>query len=269
MPDISDVEQAVVEALTEILYPAGTLNGSVIGTDCRIYRGWPNSATLNSDLSAGVINVTVVSDNEHGHVTTRYMDEWDIISVTPGLLATTAGSSIVISGAPLPGVVVGALVDGVPFVYRVADGDTAAQVAANLAQLIEAQRPVTLSGATVMIPGAYRLSARVVADANGRYEARRQEKDIRVILWCPSPATRDSIATTIDLAISQVPFLRTDDGSSARIRYKNSATYDQSQNALLYRRDLEYTIEYPTIVSLDLPSMIFGGAGMNEHTTFG
>jgi len=269
MPDISDVEQAVVDTLTGILYPAGPSNGSVIGADCRIYRGWPNSATLNSDLSAGVINVTVVSDNEHGHVTTRYMDEWDIISVTPSLLATTAGNSIVISGAPVLGTVIGVLVDGAPFVYRVADGDTAAQVAADLAQLIEAQRPVTLSGATLMIPGAYRLSARVVADANGRYEARRQEKDIRVILWCPSPATRDSIATTIDLALSQVPFVRTDDGSSARIRYKNSATYDQSQNALLYRRDLEYTTEYPTIVSLDLPSMIFGGVGMNEHTTFG
>jgi hypothetical protein len=164
---------------------------------------------------------------------------------------------------------VGALVDGVPFVYRIADGDTPALIAANLAGLIQRERPVTQSAATVTVPGAYRLIARVVVDANGTYEARRQEKGIRVILWCPSPATRDSIAATIDLAISQVPFLRTDDGAAARIRYRNSATYDQSQNALLYRRDLEYTSEYPTIVSLDLPSMIFGGAGINEHTTFG
>ncbi len=163
----------------------------------------------------------------------------------------------------------GALVDGVPFVYRLVNGDTPAQVAANLAQLVQRQRPVRLSAATVIIPGAYRLVARVVVDANGTYETRRQEKDVRVILWCPSPATRDSIAATIDLAISQVPFLRTDDGSSTRIRYKNSATYDQSQNALLYRRDLEYITEYPTIVSLTLPSMIFGGAGINEQTTFG
>jgi len=215
MADISDVEQAVVDTVTGILYPAGTSSGSIIGTDCRIYRGWPNSATLNSDLSAGVINVTVVSDNDHGLVTTRYMDEWEIVPVRPTLLATISGNSVMISGTPLPGTVVGALVDGVPFVYRIADGDTPALIAANLAGLIQRERPVTQSAATVTVPGAYRLIARVVVDANGTYEARRQEKGIRVILWCPSPATRDSIAATIDLAISQVPFLRTDDGAAA------------------------------------------------------
>jgi hypothetical protein len=269
MSDLSDVEQAVVDTVTRLLYPAGTSSGSIIGTDCRIYRGWPNSATLNSDLSAGVINVTVVSDNEHGRLTTRYLDDWQVVAISPTLIATCIGNSIAISGTPSVGTVVGALVDGVPYVYRVASGDTTAQIAANLSQIIQVERPATLSAATVTVPAAFRVAARVVVDANGTYEARRQEKDIKVILWCPSPATRDSIATAIDLAISQLSFLETADGSSARIRYKNSATYDQSQNALLYRRDLEYNIEYPTIVSLGLPSMIFGGAGVNEQSTFG
>ena len=66
MADISDVEQAVADAVTTILYPAGTSQSSIVGALCRVYRGWPNSATLNADLSAGAVNVTVVTDNDFG-----------------------------------------------------------------------------------------------------------------------------------------------------------------------------------------------------------
>jgi hypothetical protein len=37
----------------------------------------------------------------------------------------------------------------------------------------------------------------------------------------------------------------------------------------LYRRDLIYRVEYPTIVAAELPSMLFGGAGLNKNTRFG
>ena len=42
------------------------------------------------------------------------------------------------------------------------------------------------------------------------------------------------------------------------IIYHNTAGYDQSQNALLYRRDLIYTVEYPTVTTAQQPSMLFG-----------
>ena len=39
--------------------------------------------------------------------------------------------------------------------------------------------------------------------------------------------------------------------------------FDQSQDALLYRRDLLYQIEYPTIISTLQPAMLFGDLLLN------
>ena len=59
MADESDVETALVALSSAALYPNGANSPSVPGPDCRIYRGWPNSAALDADLTAGRINVTV------------------------------------------------------------------------------------------------------------------------------------------------------------------------------------------------------------------
>ena len=48
----------------------------------------------------------------------------------------------------------------------------------------------------------------------------------------------------------QMDFLLLPDASQARIMYHNTAGYDQSQNALLYRRDLIYTVEYPSVTTV-------------------
>src|SRR5208283_3508948 len=100
MADISDVEQAAVNAVSAILYPSGSTQSSFVGALCRVYRGWPNSATLNADLSTGAVNVTVVTDNDSGRTTTRYLPEWQTISSQPSITASTAGQTISISGHP-------------------------------------------------------------------------------------------------------------------------------------------------------------------------
>ncbi|HVZ09329.1 hypothetical protein [Rhodopila sp.] len=269
MADISDVEQALADAVSGVLYPQGISSGSIIGTTCRIYRGWPNALTLNSDLSAGAVNVTVFSDNEVGRLTTRYMDDGSITRVNATMAIETTTQAFSITGNPTTGTVAGVLIDGTPYVYRVEDGDTAPLVAANLCSLIQSQRPAVLDNSTVSVPGSYRIIGRAVCDAKLLYEVRRQEKNLRLVFWCPAPLIRDSITSAVDLALSQRPFLMLADGASARLEYRNTATYDQSQNALLYRRDLEYTAEYPTLVSTALPALLFGGVGINASTTFG
>ena len=57
MADQSDVENALVNLVSAALYPNGTDEVSVPGPDCRVYRGWPNSAALDTDLAAGKINI--------------------------------------------------------------------------------------------------------------------------------------------------------------------------------------------------------------------
>jgi hypothetical protein len=269
MADVSDIESALVETVTNLLYPSGPGQSSIVGALCRIYRGWPNTATLNTDLAAGNINVTVISDNESGRTTTRYLPEWHTFATPPGTTTSVHNASISISGAPAAGDVVGVLIDNVAYTYRVQNGDSAALVASNLSLAIQANRIVNTSGATISVPGARTITARTVCDAVGRSESRRQEKDCRVIAWCPSPSTRDVATTLIDEHLSGITFLALSDGSDARLVYKGTASHDQSQNALLYRRDLVYTVEFPTIVTDSLPSMLFGVSEMNSNITYG
>jgi hypothetical protein len=269
MADISDVEQAVADTITSILYPGGSSQSSIIGALCRVYRGWPNSATLNADLSTGAVNVTVLSDNDSGRTTTRYLPEWQTKYAQPGIMAAVAAQTINIFGGPAVGDVVGALIDGSAYAYRIQAGDTPGLVASNLNQLIQAEFPATVQMSTIVIPGARSIEVRVVCDNSTSFESRRQEKDVRIICWCPTPQIRDSVASAIDTAIDQIGFIGLSDDTNARIIYQRTASFDQAQNALLYRRDLVYTVEYPTVTIIEQPSMLFGVLDLNTNITYG
>jgi hypothetical protein len=269
MADISDVEGCLVDQVAAIIYPFGLTRSTIFGAVCRIYRGWPNAAALNSDLSGGIVNVTVNSDNEGGRLTTRYLAPATVLPGTAGTVATVNDTTVTISGAPRTGDLVGALVDGVPSVYRVVQGDTPDQVAASLGVAIQARHFVAVRGPRITVANASAIIARCVCDRTAQYESRRQEKDFRLSFWCPSPSVRDTVVSAIDTALSGRPFLTLQDDTSARMVYKNTVTYDQAQNASLYRRDLVYTIEYPTISTLLLPSMVFGDARLNGSPNYG
>ena len=150
MADISDVEQAIAAAVTSILYPAGTSQSSIVGALCRVYRGWPNSATLNADLGSGAVNVTVGADNASGRTTTRYLPSWNSAPVQPGATATTSAQAIAIGGDPVTGDVVGAIIDGTPYAYRIQPGDSPDIVASNLEQLIQANRMASVQALTLL-----------------------------------------------------------------------------------------------------------------------
>jgi hypothetical protein len=269
MADISDVEEAMSDALTSVLYPSGTSQSSIVGVLCRIYRGWPNAPTLNTDLTGGVVNVTVVTDNASGKTTTRYLPEWNITSASPGVSASTNGHTISISGSPILGDLVGVLIDGLVYAYRIKQGDTPDQIAANIAHAIQGIRFASNHGTSITVPGAAAIAVRVACDNRSTFESRRQEKNVRVICWCPSPLIRDSVAAAIDYALDQVNFLPLADDTQARVVYRNTESYDQAQNALLYRRDLVYGIEYPTVTILQQPSMLFGASDTNGIIIYG
>ena len=269
MADISDIEQALVNTVTSTLYPAGLSHSSIVGSLCRVYRGWPNSPTLNADLSAGVSNVTILADNDSGRVTTRYLPEWSTTTALPGVTAIAATPTISISGSPVTGDIVGALIDGVAYAYRIEAGDTPGLIAANLNQLIQVHRISTVQGAVVTVSGANSVRVRVVGDSAAYFESRRQEKDIRIICWCPNPPARDAVAASIDAAINQIRFLPLSDNTNARVIYRNTASYDQAQNSLLYRRDLIYTVEYPTVTITRQSAMLFGASEINGNILYG
>jgi hypothetical protein len=266
MADQSDVEDALVALAAKALYPNGPGAPSLPGPDCRIYRGWPNSAALNSDLAAGVINVTIFPHGEPGRNTTRYSQQWLSFPPQPTFTASVSGSSVTIGGTAGLRQLVGILVNNVSYVYAALGGDTPEIVAANLATAARTDWIVNLSGATLTIPGAGNILARVVADASVMQEVRRQEQRFRITCWCPTPATRDASASAVDLLLVSLRFIDLADGSQGRLQYHGTLAFDQSQDALLYRRDLIYDVEYPTTVTALHPAMLFGDFILNATT---
>jgi hypothetical protein len=263
MADQSDVENALVSLIANALYPNGTDAPSVAGPDCRIYRGWPNSAALDRDLAAGKINVTVFPGSGAGRTTTRYAEQWVGPPAPPSLTVAVAGTSVTFGGSGKIGQIAGILVDGKGYAYRTRTGDTPELVAANLAAMARDNSIVRLSQGTLTIAGAGSVLGRVVADAPVQQEVRRQEQDFRATCWCPTPASRDSVATAIDQALSSIRFLALPDGTQGRLLYSGTTVFDQSQNASLYRRDLMYSVEYATILSASQPAMLFGNLVLN------
>jgi hypothetical protein len=262
MADQSDVENAIVAAVTATLYPNGPEAASVIGCGAvtvRVYRGWPVTAALHADLADGIVNVSVFPGGAPRD-TTRYPTNWNVTTATtPSLTVSVAANAVTFSGATAAGQMAGLSVDDATYIYLVQAGDTTALVAAALAaQLIAAGRLVQLSGATVTIPSASKLMARVEQAQSAYQETRRQRQSFRVSCWCPAPLLRDQVASTIDAAMARTAFLTLADGSSARITLAGGDTIDQGENAILYRRDLIYAADYATTLTAAQPAMVFG-----------
>jgi len=266
MADESDVEVALTGLVSAALYPDGTGAASVPGPDCHIYRGWPNSAALDADLTAGKINVTVFAGVGAGRTTTRYAEQWGASAPAPTLTVSVSGTSVTFGGNATTGQVVGILVDGRSYAYRTQGGDTPELVAASLASLARSGSIVSVSGSTLTIAGAGDLLARVVADATVQREVRRQEKSFRISCWCPTPTTRDATAAAIDQSLSTMFFIPFADGTCGRLTYTGTSEFDQSQNAKLFRRDLTYGVEYPTVIAVSEPAMLFGNLVLNAAT---
>lgn len=258
MADLSDVESALVGAITAIVYPGGASLPSLTGSPVRVYRGWPLSGSLDNDLLAGIVNISVFPIPGGTRNTTRWRP---VADVTPGvatLTVTTNGASATFGGTGGAGQLAGLLVANQAFVYRGQAGDTPALVAAMLAQSVRASMVCWLSGTTVTVPEATTLVARVAADGTLLTEWARQEQGFRISAWCPSPAVRDSVCTAIGATLSAVAFLTLADGTAGRIRYRSTSSFDDDQDAQVYRRDLIYDVEYGTTIAQAAPSMLFG-----------
>jgi hypothetical protein len=258
LADLSDVEAALVDAVTGVIYPTGLDGPSITTIPVRIYRGWPLIGPLAIDLAGGVANVSVFSVPNDTRNTTRWAPRPVTAPGVPTLSVAISANSATFSGVGGTGQLAGLLIANQPFVYRGNSGDTPALVAAMLAELVRGVRACWLSGTTVTVPGASSIVARVAADGTSLTEWARQTQGYRVSAWCPDPGTRDVLCNAIGSAFSSIAFLALADGTAGRIRYRSTASFDDDQDAQQYRRDLVYEVEYGTTILADAPSLLFG-----------
>lgn len=267
MADTSDVENALQALVVSAIYPNGTSQPSIVAKDLFIYRGWPRSAQLDTDLAAGKAHISIFPPEGMERNTTRWPRDEEVVS-TPvhTLTAVVSGNTIIIGGTvAVPQNVVAVAGTQYAFAYAVQANDTLATIAAHLAALIAASFPGTAaSGAVITVAGKPGiLQARVVSAGQIATEQKRQEKTYWITCWCPTPAMRDILAPAIDVALSQLDFITVGtEQSEARLRYVGSRVSDEGQKVQLYRRDLVYTAEYGTFTIT--PAYEVGAVGLTS-----
>ncbi len=270
MADQADVETALASLVANALYPNGSAAASAIGNVCRIYRGMPTGPTLDADLAVGALHVSIEAATGTTKNVTRYPRVWVAVAPVPAtLLAAVGDDAVTFSGVCAAGQLAGVAANGVLFPYAVQSSDTPPTVASNLAAMIRAEGwIVDYAATTVTVPGATSFTARVVNGAGSLQEIKRQSQDFKISLWCPDPGSRDAAVPLIDRVLATQTFIALADGSSARIKFNASETRDLDEDASLYRRDLIYSVEYPTTLQQMAPAMLFGTAGLTADAVF-
>ena len=262
MADQAAVEQALTEAVAGAVFPGGAGPAVGLGVVCRVYRGVPVTAALEADLVRGIAHVTVQPVVGSVRDRTRYGSEWIGGAPACPLVADTDGERVLFRGDAGPGMVAGVRVDGGAYAWRVTEACSAGVVAAVLADLVRVVRPAQLSGSTVRFPGGVGVLGRTACDGQGGQEVRRQRETFRVTLWCPTPSVRDRLGAFVDLSLAGVAFLDVG-GWGCRVRGVGSSVGDDGAVVRSFRRELLYTVEYPTVQPVDLPSMLFGVGSVN------
>jgi hypothetical protein len=259
MADQAEIEAALVALALAALYPQGLAAPAAVGAPCRAYRGWPAAAVLEADLAAGMAHIAVLAVEGSLRLATRFPETWAVAEApSPVLNAAVSGDVVTFSGAAAPGQVAGILAGAHAVATRTEADDTPAHVAARLAALLRPFHAVQLAGASLAVPAAPRLLARVVADRPARREIRRQTQAFRLACFCPTPALRDAVAATLDAALAARRFVVLDNGEAARLLLSSTATLDEARGAGVFRRDLVYGVEYATTEAARQAAMLFG-----------
>lgn len=275
MATISDVEAALEALIYTALYP-NDAPPSVVGYPILIYAGWPDSATLDTDLVE-----TAPDTPAKAHVsiyplpaernTTRYSTDRKANTPLPvaTYTLTPSGQTVTVSGAapnPFAAQNVAVFVNGKPYVYAPTAGKTPAQVAAALQALIVADvAGTTVAGAVITLPATARIGAlRVGITGSVSREVRRQEKQFQISVWSSSPISRAAVADTFDPILADTPFLALADGSSARLTFHGSREDDFSQKQRIYRRSLIYLVEFATTRTEAATQIVVGAQNLED-----
>lgn len=274
MADLSAVETALVDQIAAVLFPTvdyqqGSDVASVpTGMTLKVFRGWPIAASLDASILAGRAQVSVFPDNMSRN-TSRYTPQFlTREGGTPTLTATAVGSVVTFGGTggagQVAGVAVGNGVSTVAYAVRLGAGDTPTTVATAFAALIDGASSV---GPALTVPGV--ADADVVADATSISVTRTQEQVMRISCWCPSPATRDALASVLDGGLADLRRFALSDGSYARMSYRSTYVFDPVQKERIWRRDLSYLVEYNTTRVETQTPMLFGTLGVGISVAAG
>ena len=262
MSDLTDVQNTLASIIAGLIYPNGTGVVSAIGVATKIYPGWPAQEQLRTDLLAGTVNISIYAMPVEKR-TTRYAPDWREISRgTVTLTATVASNTITIGGTVSVPQVLTVIVNGVAYNYGVQALDTLATIATGLVTLISAAVPCSSVGPVITIPVVSTIVTRVGTDGVLAREIRRTEKHFNISVWSPTPDLRTAVGRIVDLSFSKSAFIFLPDLTHGRLDYVRTWDEDKLQNELCYRRDMVWSVEFPTIETTT-GTAVTSGASVN------
>jgi len=242
MADISDVQAAFASRIAAALYPNGIAHPSIVGAPVVVYPGWPQPAQLDKDIAAKKVNVSIWARGD-GSNTTRFPSRtWQEASAPVATLTLQTTESTVTLGGTVSAPQVVA-VNGQA--YAVTATDTLESIMSALADMMPGS---SSAGAVLTCPEGVRHAA-IAADGTVARIVRTQTDTIQLIVWAPTPDLRSKVASAIDSALAEEGSLLMPDHSCARVMYQSTRSTDESANALIYRRDILFRVEYDTTVS--------------------
>lgn len=256
MADISDVEDALVDMASGMLYPNGILQPPVVsGIDTiKVYAGWAIPPVLEADIKNNISHVTIFPSNP-GRNTTRFPQDWHEKNITPATITlTVAGDTVTVGGTVTTPQSCMIIVNKIGYAYQILSSDTLDTIATALAALIPNS---VSSGSLITISGAFSIVARVTQHGVGIKEIKRQEVMINIIVWSNSRENRTAIGSVIEIGFGKLSrFLLPTDNFWAPIVYSGLKEHDELQKTFaVYRRDLMFKIEYPSTIQENYPTI--------------
>jgi hypothetical protein len=109
------------------------------------------------------------------------------------------------------------------------------------------------------------IYAQVGAQGTSQTRPRWQCQGVRITTWAPTPAIRDAICSTLDAALSNTYWLTLPDNQQARFEWRNSYVEDVQQRENLWKRDLIYTAQFATSITVVAAPVLFPQASINEN----
>lgn len=260
MADLADVSDTFAALIAGMLYPDGTSQPSATGTPYAIYPGWPDPKCLTREIKQGKAHVTVYPlDVERN--TTRYLEhDAELIRGEKTIIATVAGETITLAGTVAGPQNVVVFANGQTVALAVQNDQTLAQVAAGLANLLVTHEiaEATSEGAVITVPGAVNLAVDVGVHGKKARVLRRQDRQFMVSIWAPSHAVRTATAKIIDPGLTRLFWIDLPDLTHGRNIHVRSADSDEAQEVSIYRRDLVWSVDFPTIEVFDGTEVLVG-----------
>lgn len=248
MADLSDVNAALAGLVAASVYPSGTDEPSVAGINVTIAPGWPQPAQLDAIVGSGSAYVNIYPmPGMDSNVTRFAQNEWARSTPAAQLELTVSGLTVTVSGQIKVGEAAAFLWNRGYFAHAVTDTDTLASIASALAVMIPG---ATAIGAQVTLPAeTYQFAARVSVPVDVLSEIARQERVFSVTVWAPTPTARDKLSAAIDVAIKRNVRIALPDGTTGLCRYRGTVETDDLAKILIYRRSINFSIEYGTVIN--------------------